>query len=224
MNKTIITPTLVKFIKEGIRAGLLETHTCMPGKIKEYDEENQKANIIPLLKKKFKDTNNTIVELPILNNVPVYCPSCNNGKTFIHFPIKTGDPGMIIFCERSIDNYLSSNPKEDEELKPVYHDSPRHHDLSDAWFIPGILPFRMALQNVSENDIIIKNDKLIITIMPDGRIKINNDNNELIETLSTLINHLINAKVITMIGSQPFVSDTITALTQDKNKIDSFKG
>jgi len=223
MRKKVITPTFVQFIKEGVRAGLLDTHTSMPGKIKEYDKDTQKASIIPLLKKKFKDTNETIVDLPVLNNVPVHNIVCNNRKTYMYFPVKVGDPGMLHFCERSIDNYLSSTPNESKELIPVYHDSPRHHDLSDAWFVPGILPFSISLQNVPENDIIIKNDQLTITIDPSGKIKINNDSNELFETLSTLINNLINAKVITMLGSMPFITDTITALTQDKNKIDSFK-
>ena len=81
----------------------------------------------------------------------------------------------------------------------------------------------MALQNVSSDDIIIKNDNITINIDPTGKIAINNGTNELMETLSTLIQNLIDAKVITMMGAQPFIASTITALTSDKSKIDSLK-
>jgi hypothetical protein len=223
MIKTIKTPSLVKFVLQAIRKEELELHVSVPGKIKDYDETTQRATVVPLLKKKWNDSSSTLSDLPILNNVPVHCLSANNRKTFIHLPIKKGDLGMIMFCDRSIDNYLSSSPQEGEEVKPVYHNSPRHHDLSDAWFIPGVLPFKLALQNVSKDDIVIKNDKFIINIKPDGTITIDNGTNELIETLSTLIQNLIDAKVLTLMGPQPFWALTVSALQIDKNKIDSFK-
>jgi len=223
MIKTSKTPSLAEFVKKAIRKDLLEVHTSIPGRIKEYDESKQKATVVPLLKKKWRNTNGTLGDLPILNNVPVFSWSCNNKKTFIHLPLKPGDLGMIMFCSRSIDNYLSSSPQEGEAIRPVWHNSPRHHDLSDAWFIPGILPFELSLKNISLNDIIIKNDKLTIKIDPDGKITIENDSNELIETLSTLIQNLINAQVLTLMGPSGFLADTLALLTIDKSKIDSFK-
>jgi len=178
---------------------------------------------IEKIKKRFKDKNNTIVEIPTLNNVPVRMSSCNNRKTFVYFPVKLGDLGIVHFCTRSIDNYLATPDQDCIDVKPVYHDNSRHHDFSDAWFELGGLPFDMALQNVSSDDIIIKNDNITINIDPTGKIAINNGTNELMETLSTLIQNLIDAKVITMMGGQGFIASTITALTSDKSKIDSLK-
>lgn len=223
MNKTVITPTIAKFVKQAIRQDLLNLNTSMPGKIKTYDKDTQKASITPLIKKRFKDKNNTIVEIPTLNNVPVRMSSCNNRKTFVYFPVKLGDLGIVHFCTRSIDNYLATPDQDCIDVKPVYHDNSRHHDFSDAWFELGGLPFDMALQNVSSDDIIIKNDNITINIDPTGKIAINNGTNELMETLSTLIQNLIDAKVITMMGGQGFIASTITALTSDKSKIDSLK-
>ena len=108
MNKTVITPTIAKFVKQAIRQDLLNLNTSMPGKIKTYDKDTQKASITPLIKKRFKDKNNTIVEIPTLNNVPVRMSSCNNRKTFVYFPVKLGDLGIVHFCTRSIDNYLAT--------------------------------------------------------------------------------------------------------------------
>lgn len=223
MIKTNKTPSFAEFVKKAFRKEALEIHVSVPGKIKEYDSNTQKAIVVPLLKKKWRNGSATLSDLPVLSNVPVHCLSSNNRKTFIHLPLKKGDLGMIMFCDRSIDNYLSSSPQEGEEVKSAFHDSPRHHDLSDAWFIPGILPFKLALQNISSDDIIIKNDTTKITIDPNGKISIENNNYELIETLSTLIQNLIDARVITLLGPQPFLASTIALLTQDKTKIDSFK-
>lgn len=223
MIKTLTTPTFTKFIRAAIRKDILNVHTSVPGKIKTYDETKQKASVVPLLKKKWRDSSGTLGDLPVLNNVPVFSWSCNNRKTFIHLPLKPGDLGMIMFCDRSIDNYLSSSPQEGREVEPTWHNSPRHHDLSDAWFIPGILPFEISLQNISPDDIIIKNNKLTINIAPDGKITIENDSNELIETLSTLIQNLINAQVLTLMGPSGFLGNTLALLTIDKSKIDSFK-
>jgi len=223
MIKTNKTPTLAEFVKKAFRKEALKMHVSIPGKIKEYDKDTQKAIVVPLLKKKWTNSSSTLSDLPVLSNVPVHCLSANNRKTFIHLPIKKGDLGMIMFCDRSIDNYLSVSPREGEEVKSAFHNSPRHHDLSDAWFIPGILPFKVALQNITSDDIIIKNDETKITIMPDGKITIENSNYELIETLSTLIQNLIDARVITLLGPQPFLASTIALLMQDKLKIDSFK-
>lgn len=222
MFKRTTKVSLAELIKEGIRGDLLNLHTSMPGKVKVYYKDEQKADIIPLIKKKYKSNNNE-VEISVIQDVPVYCLSCNNGDTFMHIPIKEGDLGMLVFCERSIDNYLSSIPDENDSIKPIYHNSYRHHDISDAWFIPGILPFRKSLNNISSDDIIIKNSNIEVHIKPNGKIVINNGSYELVETLSTLIQNLIDAKVITMMGAQPFIASTITALTQDKTKIDSFK-
>lgn len=51
MIKTNKTPSIVEFIKTLTRSSLLDVHTCIPGKIKEYDESKQKASVAPLLKK-----------------------------------------------------------------------------------------------------------------------------------------------------------------------------
>jgi hypothetical protein len=217
------TPSFSEIIKMAMGNVALDIHVSIPGKIIKYDKDTQKASVAPLLQKKFNNTAGTVVDMPILNGVPVHHLSCNRRNTFIHIPIKVGDLGMIMFCDRAIDNYLSSSPQEGEDVKTIFHNNRRYHDLSDAWFIPGILPFSIALQDTSNDDIVIKNENTKINIKPDGTITIDNGTNELIETLSTLIDNLINARILTLMGPQPFIADTLAKLINDKLKIDSFK-
>jgi len=222
MIKTIKSPSFSELIKMALRNISLDIHVSIPGRVTKYDKSTQKASIAPLLKKKFNDINATLADLPILNNVPVLQMQCNIRNTFVYMPIKVGDLGMIMFCDRSIDNYLSSVPQEGE-IKSVFHNDHRNHSLSDAWFIPGILPFSVALSGINDDDIVIKNESTQINIKPDGTITIDNGTNELIETLSTLVDNLINARILTLMGPQPFIADTLTKLIEDKFKIDSFK-
>lgn len=222
MRKITTKPTFSQLLKEAIRAELLELKVNMPAKIETYNELNQKASVLPLLKMKLKNTEGTELSLPIINNVPVRWDCADNGKAFISLPLKSGDIGMLHFCDRSIDKYLSISSS--GEIIPIYHDNYRHHDINDAWFIPGPLPFARALQEVSANDIIIKNNDLKIEISPDGTISIkNSDSNDLIDLIHETLTFIKDAKVLTMMGPQGFTAADILKIEQNLTKIESFK-
>lgn len=56
-----------------------------------------------------------------------------------------------------------------------------------------------------------------------SKIKIENDDHELIAVLVEWMDAMIIQKNITAIGPQPFTDETITALTQVKEKLETFK-
>lgn len=222
MKRTVTTPTFSQILKEAIRSELLELKVSMPAKIETYDESNQKASVLPLLKIRLKNSENTELTLPIINNVPVRWDCADSGNAFISLPLKKGDIGMIHFCDRSIDKYLSISSS--GEITPVFHDNYRHHDINDAWFIPGPLPFARALQEVSADDIIIKNNDLKIEISPNGTISIkNSDSNDLIDLIHETLTFIKDAKVLTMMGPQGFTAADILKIEQNLTKIESFK-
>jgi hypothetical protein len=159
------TPTLAEVIQAAIKAELLAVNVCLPAKVEKYDAEAQKANISLLLKKKYI-IDEEPTALPVITNVPVQWLSANGGESFIHLPLKAGDTGAAIFSQRSLDTWLAG---EGEAVNP---DDPRHHDLSDAIFIPGVLPFKKALQGINANNLMIKNGKALIEEFPDGKIQV----------------------------------------------------
>ena len=61
------TPTLSEIIKNAIDARLLDVHVSMPARVERYTHNLQKADIKPLLKKKYKNLNNLII-LAIMTN------------------------------------------------------------------------------------------------------------------------------------------------------------
>lgn len=210
-------PSLSYLLASAIRAKLLDLHTCIPGRVETYDASTQKANIQPLLKKQYID-NEEIVNLPVVNDVPVQWPSAAGGKAHIHLPLASGDLGILVVCERSIDNYLVGDGS------PIYHDDPRHHNLSDAIFIPGVLPFPKALQDTSDINLTIQNDKFRIEIAPDGTISLSGVSEELLTILYDLLSTLItDARVLTDLGPQPFITDTIIKLTAIKARLTTIK-
>lgn len=205
-------PTLQQVIQEAIKTGLLDVHTALPARIESYDPVTQKANIQPLLKKKYKTTGEA--DLPVIANVPVQWVSTSAGSAYITLPLKKGDIGIALFSERSLDKYLSS------QGGIVSPEDPRDHDISDAFFIPGAKPFPLALTNVSDSDIIIQNETLRIEIAPEGKLSITGaGGQELLTILETLITDLINARIVTALGASPFTVDTITKLTQSKTNL-----
>lgn len=180
------TPTLAELLIQAIRGELLDIHTCLPAKIQKYDSETQKADVIPLLKKKYK-FNEEPTDLPVITNVPVQWPSANAGAAFIHLPLKAEDFGMIVFSERSIDTWMAG---EGDSVSP---EDPRHHDLSDAIFIPGVLPFKKALPVADAESLFVKNGDAEVELTGSGNVNILGGNvtldaSTLIEVLATTIN------------------------------------
>lgn len=207
------TDELAEYTKNAIRKELLETHTCLPAKIHEYDEATQKAKVIPLLKIKYKHKE-APTDLAIINNVPVQWPSANGGAAFIHLPLNSGDLGWVIFAERSIDTWLAG---EGDSVSP---EDPRHHHLSDAIFMPGGLPFKKALSISSPDNMILKNSNMTIEIDPSGKIKIEGAAQELLTVIDSFMTNVISATVVipggSSAGTYPLDPATIVALTLDQ--------
>lgn len=207
------TKELEEFIKDAIRKGMLEAHTCLPAKIKTYDESTQKAEIIPLLKIKYKHKDKP-TDLAVIPNVPVQWPSANAGAAFIHLPLKAGDLGVVIFSERSMDTWLAG---EGDSVSP---EDPRHHHLSDAIFIPGVLPYKKALTISNANNMILQNNNMTIEIDPSGKIKIEGAAQELLTVIDSFMANVIGATIIIPSGSSagtyPLDPTTVAALTQDQ--------
>ncbi len=204
-----ITPTLTECVKELIKSCVLDVHTALPARVEKYDYETQKADVKPLLKKKYRNSE-VAIEIPVIPSVPVQWPSAAGGTAYIHLPLAKGDLGIVLMCERSIDTWLSG----DGQITAT-NDS-RHHDLSDAVFIPGVRPFKAALADTSETNLVIQNDSIRIEMDPSGKISVTGATKELLTVLSGILDDLISAEVLTFQGPAPFTIATIANFTADK--------
>ena len=206
--------TFEQTIRNIIEDELLDTHTAFPAKVISYDSSHQTVSLQPLLKT--DDVTGTPVEPPVLDNVQVMFPSCSGGDAYIHLPIKKDDTGICIIIERDIDEYKVNNT-----TNLTYVDNEDHHDINSAIFYPGTRTIPEAFKVKDPNELIIKNNSMTVALSPKGRVKLQGRQYELLRVLQELIEDLISAKTVTMLGAQPFTADTVANLTLVKEKLDT---
>ncbi len=125
-----ITPTLAQLLVSAMDSQLNNLHTAMPCRVASYDAATQTANLQPQIKNPVKTEDGEVryEELPILPNVPVAFPRGGNGF-YMTFPLTAGDFGMVIFSERSIDEWRSTGTS----AEPL---NDTKHPLQGAVFFP----------------------------------------------------------------------------------------
>ena len=211
------TPTMAQVISQAVKAQLLDMRVCLPAKIEKYTPSEQKADISFLLRKKYK-IDDAEVDLPVVTNVPVQWPSAGGGDSYLHLPLKAGDVGKVVFCDRSLDIWLSG------DNSTVTPNDPRHHNISDAIFEPGINAFKSALQNVPADNAVLQNGSMRIELDPSGKISIEGSSKEFLTIFDDLLDEMINnARVVTAMGAQPFTIQTIARLQVIKNDLAEIK-
>jgi hypothetical protein len=108
-----------------------QIHTAMPGHIVSYDPASMTVTVQIGLQALREMTDGSIQPVTIqpIRNVPVMFPT--GGGHTLTFPIKPGDECLVIFTERSIDNWYQHGGLQ----QPNDY---RMHDINDALCFVGI--------------------------------------------------------------------------------------
>jgi hypothetical protein len=129
-------PGIGDLITYAIKAALADVHTMLPGQVIVYDPATQTAEIQPTIQGRRRDdtvpTGHVPVPCPPIGGVPVVWPSTVTAG--LTFPLPPSTVGMLVFAERSLDEYLSTG-----NLASIPLDL-RRHNMQDAYFIPGGRP------------------------------------------------------------------------------------
>lgn len=141
--ETSRTPSMEELLEAATHEALSDVFSCLPGKIELYDPAQQKANVKPLIKRRYlgEDGDEGIDELPVITDVPVLFP--RGGGYFLSFPVKKGDNVTLLFVDRSIDDYVGSDGATD--TAPLDF---RQFDISDAVAIPAWSTFLNSIKDV----------------------------------------------------------------------------
>lgn len=137
---TTDAPTLVDVIAAAVASRVGALHTSAPGVVESYDAAEQKATIrLAIMGRRFDGATDSIVafDLPLLPNVPVSFPSTPLGS--LTFPVMPGDPVVVVFAERSIDEWKTAG---EPGVEPRDH---RRFSLSDAVAFPCSSSFATAI-------------------------------------------------------------------------------
>lgn len=119
---------LASLLEQSFRQMLQSVHTAMPGQVESYS--GGRASVKPLISRQL-DTGE-VEELPVLNDVPIIWP--RSGGASMTFPVKPGDKCLLIFVERSLDEFKSNGSM-------VAPQDPRTHSISDAVALMGFAHF-----------------------------------------------------------------------------------
>jgi len=218
--------TMTDAIRLAILYQLNNIHTALPGAIISYDYTTQKASIQPLLNKVWAD--GTTTPMPVLDNVPVIFPRA--GGASLTFPGAEGDTCLLLFIERSIDQWLEVGGQ-------VSPQDPRKMSLSDAVAIMGLYPFSEASPATNNDDLLLTYNGSSFRIKKSGDIVIETSSKvaigtSVVELLQQISDTLAGIAAITTtvtvpstpFGPVPFPIDNIATFTAIKGQIDSIKG
>lgn len=148
---------LIKIIRKEVG----NIHTSIPAIVEEYDVSKLTAVVKPLIRKRYEDGDT--LAMPRIYNVPIIFPRTNNFS--FTFPINKGDQVLLVFSERSLDEYLFLGGEQTPQ-------DPRAFDLSDAIAIPGLFPFEQGNLPSNNDDVQIAYKSTSITIKANGDIEI----------------------------------------------------
>lgn len=134
-EQTRVPPDLTDVLNE-FRNEIFANMNCIQiGKIEKVND-NQTVEIQIQVKRVL--ANGTISDYPLLVDCPYFVLS--GGSAYIDMPIKKGDYCLILFNDRNIDNWWSTeNVKEPADR--------RKHNLSDGIALIGVMPDSKALDN-----------------------------------------------------------------------------
>lgn len=127
MSSTNIT--MAEVVRKAIESRVATVRVSMPGKILSFDPATQVASVQPLINELYVAEGGERVSepLPVLPCVHVAVQS--GGGMRITVPLKPGDEGLLVFSDRSLDDWWTNGQDSKSE---------RRHDLSDAVFVPGL--------------------------------------------------------------------------------------
>lgn len=114
-------------VEETAEAVMNEIHTAMPGEILSFDAANCVASVKPA--GKFVTSDGMQLDYPVVTEVPVVFPFCQQSGTGMVFPVKKGDSCIIIVSEVELDAWRSGAESE----------GPLRFDLTNAMAVPGLL-------------------------------------------------------------------------------------
>ena len=143
-------------IEDMISKGIAGIHTACPATIVSFDAGTCVASVKPTMT--YYKSDGTTLDYPVIIGVPVFMPKA--GSSQITYPVKAGDSCLLVFAERSIDEWMGKGNSDN-------HD-PRRYDLTDAFCFVGMCP----AQSISADNVEVINGGTKISLTPSNTINV----------------------------------------------------
>lgn len=212
------TPSFAAVLQGAVDSALARVNTCMPAQVVKVDVAKGRCDVQPCLKR--QNVKGEIVQLPVIVDVPI--ATYRAGKAFVSLPVKVGDFVELRFSQRSLDEWKAKGGIVDPQ-------DTRKFQMSDAIAYPGVYPDTAPPEGASADDLVIKNDKSVFTLKPDGKFTFAGEADEIIDLLvqlcdkvKTVFETLSSTTTNTQLGPQPLLD--AGAIGSVAGEVDAIKG
>lgn len=93
------------------------------------------------------------VRLPVIRGVPLQLLGSTTKGLFVAVPVSVGDDGLLVITDRALDNWQHGAGVS----RPPDMPTPRHHDMTDAVFVPGLQRMSGAVPSYPANAVQLRN-------------------------------------------------------------------
>lgn len=141
-------------LRVAIERQTLGLRVAVPCVVQAVDPSGRFVDVLPAVSLAQQlDGATKAVHLPVVRGVPVHVLGSTALGLFVAVPITPGDDGLLIVCDRALDNWQHG----DGVQMPPLSASPRHHDLTDAVYIPGLQRMSGAIPAFPADELQIRN-------------------------------------------------------------------
>lgn len=154
-SELIPSPDPYTAVRALVESLLTEMYVCLPGVVEKWDSANPcKCDVSPTIQRVYRlpdeegNYAREAVDQPVITDVPIQYP--RGGGYAITFPLKKGDPVLLVFSQRSLDVWMAS-----DGATPVDPEDVRKFDITDAFCIPGLSTGAAPIATASEEDLVI---------------------------------------------------------------------
>lgn len=166
--------TLESVIRKGFWHLMAEVRTAMPGRIESFDSSTRLASVRPMLSRRYSG-DSSATALPVVQRVPLV--EMRTGKAVLCLPVTKGDPVLLVFSDRAIDNWLGGDGEQPADPQDV-----RQHDLTDAFAILGGWPELRSADHPAPSG-----DAAELLVAQGTKIKLGNGADELLDILDQFV-------------------------------------
>ena len=214
MTELFGQPNLSQLAEAVVEATGEQLRVSLPGEIVSVASDLSTATVQPAVSRYDSDAD------PAIPDVPLLFPRWGSGQ--MTWPVEAGDPCLLVFGDRSLEEWQSGGGR---QASPA---DPRTHDLTDAVAIPVGLGGAAAGR---AGDVSIQvtsgGNTAEVRVQGNGRIAIGNASGELVDLVSQLCSVLEGALILSVdAGSHqgqllPGAKDAVEAI---RSKLDAIKG
>lgn len=135
---------------------MLDYRTAIPGVVVAVSSDGTTCDVQPSVSmSQTLDGQTRGIPMPVVRGVPLMVYGSATRGFFVCVPVAVGDDGLLIVCDRAIDNWQGG--ESGGVAMPPISPSPRHHDLTDAVFYPGLQRNSSGISNYPHDSIQLRN-------------------------------------------------------------------